>query len=252
MKGDTEVTLPILFGIFGLYIGLVLSAERFIPFITSFAPPLATLLAAFAGSWYAFRLHQQRDEKVLAQTRIRTVNQTLFELARHRSRLITIKQMDLNPHRDDPYRHLRILPLHKPHWSAPDFDYDALSFLLDKETQGLFSELAQAQDLTAQALDILRSRSKNHIENIQTTLELLEKEEGKIFDLSSLQDRLSSRDATTIKKDTDSLFTAVDLSIAHIDQATQQLRKTAEKFYPDRTFLEEPIFPSQQSGQLDR
>ena len=92
--------------------------------------PVATLLAAFFGAWFAFRLQSKAREKERKATNMTSANRAVFTVFQMVNSLHQYRRDIINPYRDRPGMAVAMPATLPQTHERTEFDFDSLSFLL--------------------------------------------------------------------------------------------------------------------------
>lgn len=235
-KNEKIITIVISAFLFGLILGLcaILKPEL----AEELFPALTTLLAAFAGAWYAFRLHAKKSEQDEAKVNVKAANCTIFELVRWYNKLLAFKKQFLNEHLDNPWRQFYILPVAGMSQKRPMIDYDSLAFLIHSGKPNLLGTLSLAEQEVESTLDVIAQRSQLHVEVFQPTVEILQKQHGSAFAPELIDEALGEKNSQVIRMLTDYMIQGVDDSVAAIAREIDELRAQVLSMYPDHNIVQ--------------
>lgn len=229
--------LAILVGLLGFMAGF-LSKENDLGFyVDGILGALVTLVAAFFGAWYAFRLHDDKDRRRRADSDVRAANRAIFEISRHCNRLATFRKQFLDENKHNPNRDYLIMPVAGFSWDAPSIDYDALAFLIESSQPDLLTEVAVMEQSISSAVDVIRQRSEFHVEKLQPVVEKLEYEYGPEFSADLIEQRLGPKNARVLRLLTDYNYECVDTAISEMEKIMDRLAEAVKKIYPEHVVV---------------
>ena len=201
--------------------------------------PIATLLAAFAGSWYAFKLHHEKSKREKAASDVNAGNDAIFELIRWLNKLLNYKKQFLDEHRINSARHLLILPAAGLIYGNPKFDYTSLSFLFKSKDPNILGLLSDIEQQIISALDLIQQRSQIHVNIVQPAVEEVEKRigVGSTFSTFDVEKEIGNRYVEVIKKLTNFTYITVDDGIERINKLIPHLKEQIEFLYPGHVVI---------------
>lgn len=204
--------------------------------VTSVVSALTTLLAAFAGAWFAFELANRDRVRDLTNARVAAGNRAIFILMRHFNTLHNLKTQVIDPKRADPLRLLNMRALPQLDDSV-HVDLDALTFLLETEHREILGELMVEDERFRSAIQTLNERSKLHRETIQPILREAGVREQTDTTPAAVESMLGHLVYVQLQRATDQAITHVDLTLISTRAMAEQLRAVFLKVYPKRTFI---------------
>lgn len=201
-------------------------------------PSLATLLAAFLGAMYAFKLQEKKEIEKVNDEQVRSGNRALFEVERVYYKFVSIRDQFVDKHRNEPDRHLVIRPIAGEECFTPEFDYDSLSFLFDSSDSSFLKELWMLEHDAKSIAITIRLRSEMQYDIIQPAVELVQKENaGKQIQADWVDDKLGSKDTQIIKMYTDNMINGVDNLVETSESMLKKLYSLLKEKHPSRMFI---------------
>jgi len=236
-KVDAKVVLVVIFAaicfaVAGFSAGRMVEAASASPFFDYLFTPLTTLAAAFGGSWYAFRLHDEKSKKEEDAIDVKAANNAIFELARWYNKLHAFKKQFIVEHLNNPLRHLYIMPAAGMSLGSPAFDYNSLSFLFKSKDPNLLGTLSLVEQEIASTIDVIQQRSRLHVEVLQPAVEEIEKRLGSAFPPVEIEKKLGARHSQVMKMLTNYMVSGVDDSLDGIRKHIDLLKAETKSLYP--------------------
>ena len=242
MKVDAKVILLTLFvglcwAMAGLSLGRTVEAISAPPFLDYLFTPITTLVAAFGGSWYAFKLQEGKNQKEADQKNVNAANSVIFELTRWHKKFHALKSQFISEHLHNPWRHFLILPVAGMSLDHPNFDYDSLAFIFKSKNPNLLGTLSLAELEISSTLDVINQRSKMHVEILQPAVEKVENRLGGQFSPEEVEKHLGPRHSHTLRMLTDFIVSGVDDSLAEIRKHIDLIYAETTEIYPDHVVI---------------
>lgn len=198
-----------------------------VPHIEAMSGATATLIAAFVGAWYAFRLQLVHLERQKTKEQVEAGNRAVFELVRTHNKFLAVKNQFIEELRSNPARHVFIMPMAgdiKP----LQLNFDSLAFLFDSHDPNLLGRLAMFEQEVASTLGVIDQRSRLHVDVVQPTVENWERENGPWMSIEQVEKALGARYAKTLKMLTDFMIEGVDgivhASEIHVEEMNRILK----------------------------
>ena len=236
MKGDTEVVLMIVFFFAGAALMAYARELSVIPYLEHVSGALATLVAAFVGAWYAFKLQAAHLEKVKTKELVSAGNKAIFELGRTFNQFLAIKNQFIEEHRNNPARHILIMPM-AGGLHHLQLDFDSLAFLFESKDQNLLGRLAMFEQEVASTLSVIEQRSHLHVEVVQPTVEELEKKVGSPMSVAQMDKELGQRNAQTMRILTDLMVEGVDRIVGAAHDHTDEIHRMLKEKFPGHSVI---------------
>jgi len=128
----------------------------FEPLLSTLLSALATVVAAFLGAWYAFKLMDKDHERKKRATAVASGNRAIFTLMRQWNELGLIQRQLIDPVRSNPAKFVALLPTLPLDYEHLKLDVDSLSFLLDTEYRQYLMDLLVAEGRFQTAVRVIK------------------------------------------------------------------------------------------------
>lgn len=223
LKADATLVIWIILFISGFLLGTI-SQMPSIPEWVYVA--LATITAAFAGSWLSYKLQREREESKQVDKNLIAANRALFELSRILNDLMVFQADFVEPARGNPMRYLAIpatLPLDRDRY---DIDLRSLSFLFASGDVALLSRVSVAFDGYVTAIDSINDRSKLRRERVQPKIDDAGITHGMSITEPMVRSALGNELHAEIYSGTENMIEHLDKCVALFKFEFQELRKT--------------------------
>ena len=144
---------------------------RLAAFAKDFLPAMATLVAAFAGGWYAFSLNQEAVKREQRSKQIGIGARAMFVLWRQINAIAQVQEDVIEKFRNYAPAPLAMPPIEHYFDDSVRLDLDGLMFLLDHGKSELLVSLCIAETRYMHAIDRIRKRSLLHVNEVQPKIE---------------------------------------------------------------------------------
>jgi hypothetical protein len=144
--------------------------EYLIKHSSEIASALATLIAAFAGSWFAFKLQRNYEIKEITDQNLNAYNMSFIRIFHQYNDLLLVKKNFISSIENDPIKWLNIPALSTQN-KLPDPDLVTLSFVIEYNMSSLLSEIIIANQKYDNCLNIVNIRSDIHLNRLQPIIE---------------------------------------------------------------------------------
>lgn len=204
-------------------------------FATDFLPAVATLVAAYAGAWYAFSLNQElaaKDQK-LKQVGIGT--RAMFVLWRQINSIAQVQENVISKYRNYPPAPLAMPPIEHYFDESARLDIDGLMFLLDHGKSELLANLCLAEGRYLQTIDIIRRRSFLHKEEIQPKIEG-KKPKDRNLTPDELKEIVGIRLFHELVSQTNNVISTTDDTVASLEAVAGDLHQALRSIFPEDRF----------------
>ena len=237
MKGDHQVVAAIVIFILGAFVGVLAEGKLISTVFEDYVPALVTLLAAFLGASYAFRLQSDKEKRDIAKKNIVAGNLAVFNLIRKLNTLLDYQKQIVDPFRGNIKAFIEMPPTLQILKEDIQLDLDSLSFLLGSDDPNLLGELSIEKSRFQRAIDAINDRSKMHRDEVQPTLEKAGVVEGMGYTPQQIEKALGARLCVTMHQATDQVVEHVDSTIISVQEVGGKLVKMLKKLYPGENII---------------
>jgi len=197
---------------------------------------VATLVAAFAGAWFAFVYQNRQEAKEDTRQNISAGNRALVTLFQQANSL-KLYQIDMiEPHRDSPGRHIQMRPTLPFQEDSLSFDVKSLDFLLPDTAQVLL-DLILEEARYHETIKAINVRSQHHFAVVQPKLEKAGIVEGGEYSGQDFRNALGELDYMNLKRLTDAVVLHVDRTIESLVSMKDRLWTALTHKYPKGKFI---------------
>jgi len=221
----------------GFSLGKIVETASVSPFMDYLFTPIITLFAAFGGSWYAFKLQDEKHKRDTDERDVKAANSAIFELTRWHKKFYAFKRQFIVEHLNNPWRQFYIMPAAGMSLSHPKFDYDSLAFIFKSKNPNLLGTLSLTELEISSTLDVIHQRSKMHVEILQPAVEEVERRFGPLFPPEEVEKQLGSRHSQALKMLTDYIISGVDDSLAAIRNHIDLINAETKAIYPEHVVI---------------
>lgn len=200
--------------------------------------PLATLVAAFAGSWAAFKFQQFQKNKEDTENKIAAGNRALMTLLQQANTLKLFQSDFIEPYRNSPGRHIQIQPVLPFQEDTLVFDVRSLEFLFTPEYQQVLMDLVLEENRYREAIKSINTRSRHHFEVVQPKLARAGVREGGEYTGEQFKAALGDHDYVHLKRLTDAIVLHVDRTVDSLVSMKGRLRAALLKQFPKGKFVD--------------
>lgn len=200
--------------------------------------PLATLVAAFAGSWAAFKLQQFQKNKEDTEAKIAAGNRALMVLLQQAITLKLFQTDFIEPYRNSPGRHIQIQPALPFQEDSLAFDVRSLEFLSTPEYQQVLVDLILEENRYREAIKSINTRSRHHFEVVQPKLARAGVKEGEEYTGEQFRSALGDHDYVHLQRLTDAIVLHVDRTVESLVAMKGRLREALSKEFPKGKFVD--------------
>ena len=205
---------------------------------------LTTLLAAFLGAWFAFRLQAKGDVEKVRAAHIQNANLGLSLLADQIQQISAILEHLVPEGAPHDGRHYVIKPI------VPDnnvqflaLDLNSLAFAIAAHPT-LVSDLSSLQRDINTAIGLVKTRSQLHIEFLQPAVEALQAKHGggKVPDNfhELIKEQLGFRRDFELRDATDRMINGLALAHQFAQDGFDLLSGATRQVYPDAVLVPKP------------
>jgi hypothetical protein len=199
--------------------------------------PIAILLAAFFGAWFAFRLQDKakvREERV---SNINAANRALFTVFQQINSLRVFQFDIIDPVRNHPIKFIAMRPVLKEQYEYSQFDFPTLGFLLNSKQRQIVLDLFVEQQRFRSAIKVINYRSALYINEVEPALKHAGIREEYDYTKDELVEALGHPLNKSLQRATDQVIYTVDRTVNSLDEIKGKMIKAFKDLFPDGDFL---------------
>ena len=205
--------------------------------LLDYLPALTTLLAAFLGAGYAFKLQNNKIARDQVKEHVAAGNKAIFMLLRQYNELSVIQRQFIDPIRDHPFKFILMRAIISHSVDHFRFNENELSFLLQTKHRQLLTLLFIEESSFHTTIATLNDRTKKHMEEVQPSLEAAGFIDGEEVTMEAYKEALGDRLFTYLQGATDNVINNVDLGVNALHEMGQKLNEALVELYPDEEFI---------------
>lgn len=230
MRGDTEVIAMVVFAIGGFIIGNYLALEHISNWLKEFTNPVATLLAAFLGAYYAFLLNEKKEFRRERKKHVQGGNRVIFGLIRIYNQFSAINGQFIRPHLSSQFRALEILPAVGSLGGFQPFDTNDVAVFIEGNNPALSSEITKLEMEASATFELIALRSRTHLE-AQAKLDAAKVPNNTVLTKYQLEAIIGPALLKQLVMATDDMITSVDSIISGCADLIPQLNEDLKKIF---------------------
>jgi hypothetical protein len=205
-------------------------------FAKDFLPAVATLVAAYAGSWYAFSLNQSAVERELKAKQISAGSKAMFVLWRQINTIAQVQEDVINKYRDFAPAPLAMPTITIFFQESVRLNIEEISFLTDHSKPELLANLYLAETRYMHIVDLIRQRNDLHAN------EILPKIEGKKplhrnLTPEELREIIGVRLFHQLFALTTAVISGTDDAVVTLDKVANELNAALKSIFPGHRFI---------------
>ncbi len=226
---EEKLTFIIISFLIGLVFGIILLLKSVL--INDLLPAFATLLAAFFGSWLAYKLQQVSKQKEEINTNIADANHMLFILYRRLNCLSLFQRDIIESIRNDPDYFLTMKPIRQ--FEAPEdrIQLNRLNFLLKSKHHKLLLDLDIEEQRFIETVNSIRIRSDLHINQYQPAMQAAQVRTSTQIESKNVKPIIGDMLFSHLQQTTDRVIRNVDLFLISSDKIRDTLVKALSEQY---------------------
>lgn len=198
---------------------------------------LVTLVAAFAGSWYAFRLSDNVRARETIATNVAAVNRAQFALIQQYNLLKVFQRKSIDPARTDEARYVNMRPTLPLRELPAPLDLNSLSFLLETDDREFVIHLLIEEQRFQTARQAINERSRLHIEEVQPRLAAGGIKEKSPFREDELTEALGEHLFLMLQRSTEEVVREVDLTLASTLDLSARFHAAMKQRFPKEKII---------------
>jgi hypothetical protein len=201
-------------------------------------PPVATLLAAFFGAWFAYRLQSKAKEKERKAANMTAANRAIFTVFQMVNSLHQYRRDIINPYRDRPGMAVAMPATLPQTHERTEFDFDSLSFLLGTTHKKIVFDLFIEEQRFGEAIKAINYRSDLVVQQMQPALVRAGIQEGAEYSQKALAQALDPLLYKSLERTTEQVVFHVDRTRESLQATKTKMLKAFRELFPDGDFLD--------------
>lgn len=201
--------------------------------------PMTTLLAVFAGAWFAFLLQNKREKKKETNTNVAALNKVQINLIQQLNMLTNFNKTYVQPYKDHSITWIAIPA--NPHidYSKLQIDSGSLFFLVENNSSNLISNILLVEEKFQMVINLINLRSKVHVDRLQPKLEEIGFKEGENFakSIKEVEKLLGVRLVSELKKLTKDVISFTEDAIQSHEEIIKEIKTTGTRLFPKKRVL---------------
>jgi hypothetical protein len=229
---ERTIFIAILSFCVGMSIGLLPGLDS-----KTIAGAVATLVAAFAGAFFAYKFNADREKQRKNEIDLASANRAIFTLIRIYNYIAGFNKQFLKPYVNSPAGYVAIQPSlgnSNPDWKL---DYDSISFLISEKKSEILTELTELDELFIIFTETVRTRNHIHLNIIQPAMENAGITNGASVSLAEIDKAIGDRNAGIMKGLTAELIDITNRGEEKSDLLIQKLHAIMVSIFPDRNVV---------------
>lgn len=201
-------------------------------------PSLATLLAAFFGAWFAYRLQNKAKEKERKAKDMTSANRAIFTVFQMVNSLHQYRRDIINPYRDKPGMAVAMPSTLPQTHERTEFDFESLSFLLGTTHKKIVFDLFIEEQRFGEALKAINYRSALVVHQMQPALVGAGIQEGADYPQETFAQALGPLLYKSLQRATEQVVFHVDLTVESLRDTKSKMLKAFRELFPGSDFLD--------------
>jgi hypothetical protein len=201
------------------------------------AGAVATLVAAFAGAFFAYKFNADRETKRKEEIDLASANRAIFTLIRAYNYIAVFNKQFIQPYKDSPMAYVAIQPSLGN--SNPDLklDYDSISYLISEKKSEILTELTEFEELFVIFLETVKTRNHIHLNSVQPAMEDAGFVQGSPVTLGEIDGFLGDRTSSIMKGLTSELIDMVQRGEGQSEELIKKLHKIMVEIFPGKNVV---------------
>ncbi len=212
---------------------------------------VATLIAAFAGSYSAYLLSARREDAKHLEAQAAAGNRALFTLGQQLNRLVNIQNQFINPVRTDPARAINMRPVGPIDSEPLVVRVESIMFLLESGHADMLFRLTLEQDWYDTVEAVTQRRSQLHYDEVQPALNRAGIVEYATWPMEQILQALGPMLFSRVSRMTEDIIQSVDKVILSNSAIANELHAALKRQFPNTKFVEVYRRPPASRGRQD-
>lgn len=203
---------------------------------SSFVDPATTLVATFAGAWFAFLFERRQRRKDVDEGRIGAANRALYTIFNLWNIQVQLRKEIVDEHRGKRDAWLNMPANFPSHYGLTRFEAGELSFLLGIDGMAYGNLLLEEQRFEL-AMKLVEERSKLMLTEVFPKLAAAKIGINEPRDEREIMDVLGQGVVRKLKVISSGIEQNIDDNLVSLVAAHDQLRSVMKKLYPKTKFV---------------
>lgn len=204
--------------------------------------PMTTLVAAFFGAWFAYKLEGRSKKSDTRNANINMANKALFTTFQMLNHMALYKKDMIDPFKGNPGIFIMMRPTLPEKQDDSGYDYNGLTFLLGTDHKQLLFDLYIEQQRYRETLKAIDYRSSLYVEKIQPALLRAGIQEGVSYHPDAFEKALGPLLYSDLKQSTDNVIVNVEKNISSINGTKNKMLSAFKNIFPGIKFIDfEPM-----------
>lgn len=216
-------------------------------------PSLATLVAAFFGAWFAYKLQDRAKRREEEKEKVERSNDLLFSLFQKLNALKMFQFDFVEPSRNDPGQMISMQPVLD--FKLPDSPIKAenINYLLKTKHKQLLFDAHIEDQRFEETEKVIRYRSHLHLNYIQPAMQAAGMIDGAEYTNVQIRAAVGDLLYAQLRKATEAVIYHVDRTIESSDNLREKLIAVIKEIFPNEPIIEFVLLeePPNQSPQTD-
>jgi hypothetical protein len=229
---ERTISIAIISFCIGVTIGLLPSLDA-----RTLAGSVATLVAAFAGAYFAYKFNSDREKQRKREIDLASGNKAIFTLIRAYNYIAGFNKQFIAAHKDSPDAYIAIRPSLGN--SNPDLkiDYDSISFLISERRSEILTSLTELEELFGIFIETVQMRNHIHLNVVQPAMENAGVLEGSQVTLDQIDSVIGGRTSSTMKSVTTDLIGLTERGEEKSEKLIQHLHEIMVRIFPGENII---------------
>ncbi|MEK6680666.1 MAG: hypothetical protein AABY79_01715 [Nitrospirota bacterium] len=199
--------------------------------------PLATLLAAFFGAWFAYRFQDRVKARDVISANISAANKAMFKVFQLLNSLALFQKDVIDPCRGRPDICFTMLPMLPDDHSDYRFDFQGLGFILDSKHKKIMLDLFIEEQRYREAIKAINARSMLHKGFVQPALVSAGFKEDSAYPVELFAQALGPLLFKDIQNLTNQVIYHVDRTVKSLEETKNNMHAAFKEMFPEGNFL---------------
>jgi hypothetical protein len=205
--------------------------------VSEAASPITTLIAAFLGAWFAYKLADKSKQREFRKSNIDVANKALFNTFQMLNHMRLYQKDMIDPFRGNPGIIIMMRPTLSEKQEDTGYDYNGLTFLLATEHKHLLFDLYIEQQRYRETLKAIDYRSLLHMEKVQPALLRGGIREGVGYPPDAIEKALGPLLFSDLKQSTENVVINVDKNVLSIAAVKNKMLNAYKDIFPEINFI---------------
>lgn len=197
---------------------------------------LTTLVAAFLGAWFAFRIQNKHEREKQRENNLLSLNMIQIHLFQQYNDLLIINRdfSTTNENREIDWITIPAMSHRNP---PTEIDISSISFMIEKNNISIIPKILLAIEKYDECVKLINSRSELHLNVLQKGIESIRKKHIEEINKETLINEIGEKSVGEIMNLTEQIKSILPDTISYYRGLINEIYTIGLKMFPQKTII---------------